>query len=351
MQENPPAAAAAKPADIFKRVTSIEICHGILPGLVADNRGPGQRRVNVIDHSLIEADAAIQTIVVVSIEIARTALGWSRSPKSERCPRGDPPAAAAEQQARGSAGEVFAAFLKLGLTSFGGPIAHLGYFRKNSSSAADGSTKRPLPTSSRFVSSCRARPRARSAFPWRAARQRPFRRARRVVRLHHALGRDHVRLCDAARRSFTGPLAQGFLHGLKLVAVAVIAQAIWGMTQKPDARPAARRHRAGCACGRRRCFAGSFAQVAAIVLGALRRAFGSAAARHRAAFRTAEFSGHANARRHRAGAVCGRCCCDAASPWPRAARTGSRCSTHSTARARWCLAAAMSCCRCCRRKS
>src|SRR6202051_716345 len=33
--------------------------------------------------------------------------------------------------ARGSAGEVFAAFLRLGLTSFGGPIAHLGYFHED----------------------------------------------------------------------------------------------------------------------------------------------------------------------------------------------------------------------------
>ena len=32
-------------------------------------------------------------------------------------------------QARGSALEVLAVFLRLGVSSFGGPIAHLGYFR------------------------------------------------------------------------------------------------------------------------------------------------------------------------------------------------------------------------------
>jgi chromate transporter len=34
-----------------------------------------------------------------------------------------------EQQEKLSVGRVFLAFLKLGLTSFGGPVAHLGFFR------------------------------------------------------------------------------------------------------------------------------------------------------------------------------------------------------------------------------
>ena len=33
------------------------------------------------------------------------------------------------EQSKASVSEVFRVFLKLGLTSFGGPIAHLGYFR------------------------------------------------------------------------------------------------------------------------------------------------------------------------------------------------------------------------------
>jgi chromate transporter len=66
---------------------------------------------------------------------------------------------------------------------------------------------------------------------------------------------------------FTGPVAEGFLHGLKLVAVAVVAQAIWGMsrTLTPD------RTRAGialAAIGIVVIFAGSFGQIAAIALGA-----------------------------------------------------------------------------------
>ena len=41
--------------------------------------------------------------------------------------------------------------------------------------------------------------------------------------------------------AFTGPFAEGVLHGLKLVAVAVVAQAIWGLANSltPDRARAA----------------------------------------------------------------------------------------------------------------
>jgi chromate transporter len=67
--------------------------------------------------------------------------------------------------------------------------------------------------------------------------------------------------------AMTGPVAVGLLHGLKLVAVAVVAQAIWGMarTLTPD------RARAGIALAAVAVvvlFAGSLAQISAIALGA-----------------------------------------------------------------------------------
>jgi chromate transporter len=68
--------------------------------------------------------------------------------------------------------------------------------------------------------------------------------------------------------AFTGPLAEGLLHGLKLVAVAVVAHAIWGMarTLTPD------RQRAAIALGAIMIVVfvhGVIAQMAAIALGAM----------------------------------------------------------------------------------
>src|SRR5690606_8777155 len=67
---------------------------------------------------------------------------------------------------------------------------------------------------------------------------------------------------------FEGPLGSGFLHGLKVVAVAVVAQAVWGMAQTlcPD------RQRASIALLAVLTVifvAGSVGQVAAIVVGGL----------------------------------------------------------------------------------
>jgi hypothetical protein len=57
--------------------------------------------------------------------------------------------------------EVFVVFLQLGLTSFGGPAAHLGYFRTALCSGANGSATRNMQTWWRCASSCPARPAAR----------------------------------------------------------------------------------------------------------------------------------------------------------------------------------------------
>ena len=167
----------------------------------------------------------------------------------------------------GSPGEVFLAFLKLGLTSFGGPIAHLGYFRdelvlrrKWLDEQAYGDLVAlcqflPGPASSQVgfaLGLKRAGPLGALA-AWTA-----FTLPSAILLIVFA----------ASAAALDGPVAQGVLHGLKLVAVAVVAQAVWGMARSltPD------RQRAGIALGALlvvTLVAGAFGQVGAIVLGAI----------------------------------------------------------------------------------
>jgi chromate transporter len=167
----------------------------------------------------------------------------------------------------GSPGEVFRVFLKLGITSFGGPIAHLGYYRDelvvrrrwiDEAGYADLVALcqfLPGPASSQVGFSLgilRGNGLVGGLAAWFA-----FTMPSALILFAFAMGAT----------VFTGPVAEGCLHGLKLVAVAVVAQAIWGMarTLTPD------RARAGIALAAVAIvvsFAGSLAQIAAIALGA-----------------------------------------------------------------------------------
>ncbi|PDV90353.1 chromate transporter [Rhizobium sp. H4] len=169
--------------------------------------------------------------------------------------------------ADGSPLEVFRVFLKLGLTSFGGPIAHLGYFRDelvvrrkwiDEAGYADLVALcqfLPGPASSQVGFSLgvlRGNGLVGGLAAWCA-----FTLPSALMLFAFALG----------AAAFTGPLAEGFLHGLKLVAVAVVAQAIWGMAKSltPD------RERAGIALAAIAIVVfvgGSFGQIGAIALGA-----------------------------------------------------------------------------------
>lgn len=131
--------------------------------------------------------------------------------------------------------EVFVAFLVLGLTSFGGPVAHLGYFRE-----AFVVRRRWLSEAdyADLVALCQFIPGPASsqvgiAIGWqRAGWAGAFAAwfaftAPSVVLLYlFALGAD----------LWSGPLVQGVLHGLKIAALAVVAQAVWQMAERltPD---------------------------------------------------------------------------------------------------------------------
>ncbi|WP_435164555.1 chromate efflux transporter [Falsirhodobacter sp. 1013] len=139
------------------------------------------------------------------------------------------------KRAPGSVAEVFGAFLKLGLTSFGGPVAHLGYFRDELVIRRrwldEGAYAElvalcqflPGPTSSQ-VGFALGLGRA----GWGGALA-----AFAAFTLPSALVLVALALTAAA---VDGVAAAGLVHGLKIVSVAIVAQAVWGMARSlcPD---------------------------------------------------------------------------------------------------------------------
>ena len=140
-----------------------------------------------------------------------------------------------EHDSRGTVLEVLLAFLKLGLTSFGGPVAHLGYFRAEFVERRGWLDDKSY---SDLVALCQFLPGPASS----------------QVGMALGLGRAGWGGAMAAWIGFTLPSAvalilfaagvtqwtalsqSGAVHGLKVVAVAVVAQAVWGMAKSlcPD---------------------------------------------------------------------------------------------------------------------
>ncbi len=163
--------------------------------------------------------------------------------------------------------EVFTTFLKLGLTSFGGPIAHLGYFRDELV------LRRKWIDEARYgeiVALCQFLPGPASSqvgFCMGLLRGGPLGAlaAWAAFTLPSAI---LLVLFAYGAASAGGPVEGAILHGLKLVAVAVVAQAVYGMAKSltPD------RTRAGIALAAVLIVtfaATAIGQVAAIVVGAV----------------------------------------------------------------------------------
>lgn len=173
----------------------------------------------------------------------------------------------AETPTRGSLLEVLLVFLKLGLTSFGGPVAHLGYFR-----AEFVERRRWLDDQSYgdLVALCQFLPGPASSQVGMAL---GLRRAGWAGALAAWLGFTlpsafALILFAFGVAEWSGMASSGAVHGLKVVAVAVVAQAVWGMAKSlcPD------RLRAGIAVGAALVVLAvptAAGQIGAIVLGGL----------------------------------------------------------------------------------
>ena len=162
---------------------------------------------------------------------------------------------------------VFLVFLRLGLTSFGGPVAHLGYFREELVVRRRWLSERnyadlvalcqflPGPASSQVGMALGL---ARAGYPGALAAWLGFTLPSAVALILFALGLAH----------WGDAVPAGLLHGLKVVAVAVVAQAVWGMARSlcPDAPRTSLMAVAACAV---LWWSSAWAQVLVLALAAL----------------------------------------------------------------------------------
>lgn len=162
---------------------------------------------------------------------------------------------------------MFGAFLKLGLTSFGGPIAHLGYFRDELV------TRRQWLSDQAYadlVALCQFLPGpASSQVGFALGMMRAGWMGALAAFVAFTLPSALIQLVFAlSAASIPEPVGTGALHGLKIVAVSIVAQAVWGMARNlcPD------RERGTIALGAVALLAflpNATGMVGAIILGAL----------------------------------------------------------------------------------
>jgi chromate transporter len=177
------------------------------------------------------------------------------------------PTAKEQHRPMGSLLEVLAAFAKLGLTSFGGPVAHLGYFRAEFVARRHWLDETAY---SDIVALCQFLPGPassqvgitlgimRAGLPGAFAAWLGFSAPSAIALIAFGYGVATI-----------GNIAEApWLHGLKIVAVAVVAQAVWGMARNlcPD------RERATLAVAAAvfvLALPGAAGQIGAILVGAL----------------------------------------------------------------------------------
>ncbi|WP_354678876.1 chromate transporter, partial [Cupriavidus plantarum] len=127
-----------------------------------------------------------------------------------------------------SAWAVFLVFLRLGLTSFGGPVAHLGYFRDMFVHRRRWLSEQAYAD---IVALCQFLPGpassqvgivvglSRAGYGGALAAWLGFTLPAAIALIVLALG----------LAEFGATVPAGLLHGLKIAAVAIVAQAVWGM--------------------------------------------------------------------------------------------------------------------------